>query len=226
MAPPPTKKPVATKNFFAALSEESEDPQEQVDASTDGGVSLFREPTPRQELPAFTRAPPGGFGDRLAMARGLQPSDVPPAPPRVAPPASAAPPVPTAPMAPTGYGFNAGPSTLAAAPEFSNPSLGYKPRYGSVPGSYTSPYDVGGKTPGDRRLPASNCDREAWERRWISGRDLLASESALHGSQMPSFDVKDKGKAPASAAAERATPAIPEGVSTSSCHSHYDRVVH
>jgi hypothetical protein len=251
MAPPHTKKPVVSKNFFAALSEESEDPQDQLDASTDGGVSLSREPTPRQGLPAFTRAPPGGFGDRLAMARRVQPSDVPPAPPRAAPPAPAASTAPNAPIAPTSLGFDAGSSTLATVTGPSSPSLGYKPRYGGMPGSYTSPYDIGGKTPGDPRLSANSVSWEEFERKYGSGRHLLAPETTSHGSvpsehiadagstrgggaspgsisfgEMRPVDIKGKGKAPASAAAERVTPAISEGVSTSPCYSWCDRVAH
>lgn len=217
----------SSKNFFATLSPESSDPQDLPDASTDGGVFLSPEQAPTQEPRAFTRAPPGGFGDRLSMARGIRPQDVPPAPPRAAP---------TAPTA-LAFDVDVGPSTRATSRYLTNNPSAYKPRYGSMPGSYTSPYDIGGKTPGDPRLPTNSITWQEFEAKHGSGRHLSHPSTTLHGlaatshtatpgpsrrtisfGEMPPVDIKGKGKAPASAAAEQVTPSIPEGVSNSSCY--------
>lgn len=251
MAPPPSKKPDASKNFFALLSEESEDPQDQLDASTDGGVSLSREPTPRQEFPASPHYDLGNvvvgyklrasMGDPFAIVPGVHPQDVPPA----APHATSVPSAPSTfagiPRAPTGpTAFATGPSTLSTPPGPSNPTRGYVPLYGSQPGSYTSPYDVGGKTPGDPRLPASSISVEDFERKYGSGRHgavpghMLSNPTVAAGpsrggltpgnisfGQMPPVDIPGNGKAPASTTAEQVAPEIPDGVSIPPLSSRY-----
>lgn len=196
----------------------SSPPKDQPGASKDRPAPSSPESTPQQEPRAFTRAPPGGFGDRLALARRVRPEDVPPAPPRTAGPA---PEVPSS-------------STLTAVWGLNNQPPAYKPRYGGTPGSYTSPYDIGGKTPGDPHLATSSTTWEAFEAKHGSGRHAVARNSATEASDassptattgpsrrtitfgaMEPVNVLGETKAPAAAVSEqKVTPVIPEGVST------------
>jgi hypothetical protein len=64
------------------------------------------------------------------------------------------------------------PPTLVAIGRSPLPAeMAYKPvpKYGGVKGSYTSPFDSGGKTPGDIHLPSSSITVEAFEAKYGSG---------------------------------------------------------
>ncbi|KAH7401745.1 hypothetical protein DE146DRAFT_779953 [Phaeosphaeria sp. MPI-PUGE-AT-0046c] len=184
-------------------------PNQEIESKTRSAASS-PETSPQQYPRAFTRAPPGGFGDRLALARRIHPEDMPPVPPRA-----------------TSLGLDApGTSSPSMVRSFHN-----KPRYGGTPGSYTSPYDIGGKTPGNPHLPTSSMTWEEFEAKHGSGRreavyDTVSEASAacddnttpgpsrrmiLFGN-MPPIDIKDKGKAPYTAVGEQVVrPTIPEG---------------
>jgi hypothetical protein len=116
------------------------------------------------------------------------------------------------------------------------------PKYGSVPGSYKSPYDGGGKTPGDQHLPASSTTVEEFEaifgtdarRRDAATAEDAASEGSVDSDQtvgptqpsrtisfgmMPPVAIHDKRVAPAAPqATQKAAPTVSEGVSTRSCY--------
>ncbi|KAH7073118.1 hypothetical protein BKA63DRAFT_577197 [Paraphoma chrysanthemicola] len=110
--------------------------------------------TPRPTR-TFSRAPPVDLGDRLANARNLRPDDAPPPPP---------------PLQGTFPAFGGG--TMMQPPVHSafGPALDHKfgPKYGGVPGSNISPYDTGGKTPGNKHLPASTMTETDFERKYGS----------------------------------------------------------
>ncbi|KAH7077415.1 hypothetical protein FB567DRAFT_478243 [Paraphoma chrysanthemicola] len=109
--------------------------------------------TPRP-LRTFSRAPPVDLGDRLANARNLRPDDAPPPPsPQASFPA-----------------FGGGVMMQAPVHSAIGPALDHKvgPMYGGVPGSYISPYDTGGKAPGDKHLLASTMTEAEFERKYGS----------------------------------------------------------
>jgi hypothetical protein len=190
-------------------------------------------PSPRaetsspQEAHGFTRRPPVDFGARLANARNLLPGEAPPAPP---------------PRQTSNTPIIAGSSSLPQAalyPFASNMNFKPVPKYGGVKGSYVSPFDSGGKTPGNKNLPASSTTVEEFETKYGSEarRAAIAAEdgdSASEGSavsdhtvapkqagrtisfgRMPPVQMQNKGKAPAGPVGQhRVAPAVPQGVST------------
>jgi hypothetical protein len=193
-----------------------------------------------QEPIEFTRRPPIGFGARLADARNLRPDEAPPAP---APRAT-----------PTVRTENNGPSLLqsTSSPFATSITLKPVPKYGGVPGSYVSPYDGGGKTPGDQHLPASSTTLEEFEARFgtdarrraasaTAASEDTASEGSAHSDRtvtltqpcstisfglMPPVAINNKGKAPADTQDEKkVAPVLPEGVSTPHCIRPYSRSI-
>jgi hypothetical protein len=184
-----------------------------------------------KELIEFTRRPPVGFGARLADARNLRPDEAPPAP---APRATA-----TAPVA------DSGPSLLqhTSFPFATDMAFKPVPKYGSVPGSYVSPYDGGGKIPGDQHLPASSTTVEEFEAKYgtdarrraatatasndATSEGSVGSDTTVTPTQpgrtisfglMPQMVIREKGKAPAGPQDKKTVaPTVPEGVSTPHC---------
>jgi hypothetical protein len=198
--------------------------------------SLSPPPSPRaetlspQEAHGFTRRPPVDFGARLANARNLLPDEAPPAPP---------------PRQTANTAITAGSSSVlpAAFSRFASETTSKPvPKYGGVKGSYVSPFDSGGKTPGNKKLPASSVTVEEFEAKYGSEARRAAGAGAAAGVEdngsegssgsdrtiaptqarrtisfglMPPVQVRDKGKAPAGPVAQkRVAPVVPEGVST------------
>jgi hypothetical protein len=187
---------------------------------------------PPAEQGEYTRRPLVGFGARLADARNLRPDEAPTAPaPRTTATASI---------------DDSGPSLLWPTPSPFATGMALKPvpKYGGVPGSYVSPYDGGGKTPGDQHLPASSTTVEEFEakygtdaRRRATGATTASedagSEGIVHSDRtvtptqpgrtisfglMPPVAINDKGKGPAGPQNEKkVASAVPEGVSTPHC---------
>lgn len=151
----------SSTNFFSILD------------ADDASVSQSPSPeiTPRQEVSKFTRGPSAEFGSRLANARNLRPDEAPPAPP----------PRPTALVA---EGSAADPPPLGAFRWTPLPGeIAFKPipKYGGVKGSYTSPFDSGGRTPGDIHLPSSSTTVEEFEARYGSGASPARAAAAAGG---------------------------------------------
>jgi hypothetical protein len=192
-------------------------------------LALCSKTPPPQEPHEFNRRPPGDFGARLANARNLRPTEAPPAPPPRA--------------TPTNTVADSCPSMLQHILWPMNTGIAFQPmpKYGGIPGSYRSPYDGGGKTPGDQHLPASSTTVEEFEARY--GTDALrraaatAGDAASEGSaesdqtvgptqpgrtisfgMMPPVAIRDKRVASAAPqATQKNAPTFAEGVSTRSC---------
>lgn len=180
-----------------------------------------REPSrsPSPEPRTYTRAPPVGLGDRLASARCLAPDAAPPPPP----------PRPTV-ATDTSVASLLRPSVFP--PLGADMAAKYVPKYGSVKGSYIGPFDSGGKTPGDKHLPASSTTYEEFEAKYGSAaraaaqdaqsetshdsdRTIGPSAGTISFGMMPSVVMHDKGKGRAVSVSEKvAVPPIPEGAST------------
>jgi hypothetical protein len=182
-------------------------------------------PPPHQE-PEYPRGPPVDLGVRLANARNLRPTEAPPAPsPRATLILSIA---------------DGGRSLLRPATSRLDTDMAFKPvpKYGGVPGSYRSPYDGGGRTPGDQHLIASSTTVEEFEamygtdaRRYRAAAAVedAASEGSAESDQtvgpsqpartisfgmMPPVTIRDKGKAPvAPQPTQKVAPTVAEGVS-------------
>jgi hypothetical protein len=182
---------------------------------------------PSQDLLDHTRRAPGDFGARLANARILRPAEAPP------------PPAPCATS--TAAIVDGGPSLILTFAASFDTATSFKPisKYGGVPGSYRSPYDGGGRTPGDQHLPASSTTVEEFEardgtdarrRRAATAAEDAASEGSAESDQtvslaqpgrtisfgmMPPMAIRDKGKAPtAPQVVKKVAPTVAEGVST------------
>ncbi|KAH5970564.1 hypothetical protein HBI85_075400 [Parastagonospora nodorum] len=185
-----------------------------------GKSSPSPEATPRQEPRVYHRGPPSGFGDRLASARGLPPSAAPPPPPpRTTVPAD-------------GAGFSVLPSGFS--PPGGDMASRYAPRIGLVKGSYISPFDSGGKTPGNPRLQASSTTIAEFEAMYGPGSRAVAEDdaqsegsvnsngtilhhpaasSALSFGQMSPAAVREKNKDRAAFVAEKIPATLPKGSS-------------
>jgi hypothetical protein len=178
--------------------------------------------------PEFTRRAPVDFGARLANARNMRPDEAPAAPrPRQ---------IASVPIT------HGGPSLPpAASPHFySDLYVKPVPKYGGVKGSYVSPFDSGGKTPGEKHLPASSTTVEEFEAKYGSEARRAAvataeiGEDASEGSaasnqtvvptqagrtmsfgMMPPVQIQDTGKGPAGPVAKQKDAlVVPEGVGT------------
>jgi hypothetical protein len=139
----------SSSNFFSVLDADN--------ASVSSSPSP--ETTPRQEVSKFTRGPSAEFGSRLANARNLRPNEAPPAPPSRS-------------TALVAEGSTTAESPLMVVSRTALlGELAFKPvpKYGGVKGSYTSPFDSGGKTPGDIHLPSSSTTAEEFEAKYGSG---------------------------------------------------------
>ncbi|KAF1914856.1 hypothetical protein BDU57DRAFT_501562 [Ampelomyces quisqualis] len=176
-------------------------------------LSPSPEATPRQEPGRFTRGTSTEFGLRLANARNLRPDEAPLAPS----------PHHTAPIA---VGSTAAPSASAAVSQsLLSSEMKFKPKYGGVKGSYTSPFDSGGKTPGGVHLPSSSTTVEEFEAKYGSGAGTARAASggvgldcnvspaqpgrAISFAQMPAATFKGKGKGPA-VSELKAAPRVPK----------------
>lgn len=148
----------SSSNFFSVLDAD--------DASLSSSPSPAT--TPRQEVSKFTREPSPEFGSRLANARNLRPDEAPPAPP-------------PRPRALVAEGSAAASSHLAAVswtPLPGEKSFKPIPKYGGIKGSYTSPFDSGGKTPGDIHLASSSTTIEEFEAKYGSGASPARAAAA------------------------------------------------
>ena len=178
-----------------------------------GGVALpsldeLPRPAPRDfsGLLAGGCRPPTGFGDRLANARNLRPNDAPaPSPARSS--SSTYPYAGRDALFPT-WGSNA---YIEGEPL----PGGYK-KYAAIPGSYNSPYDSYGVTPGDRHLPSETTTMEEFEAKYGAAAVRAKAEKAAAAEA----SVKSKSEppvAPFPAALEHKSvvPELPQGVSHS-----------
>jgi hypothetical protein len=172
-------------------------------------------PTSSPETPranrTYTRYAPVDFGARLANARNLRPDEAPPAlPPHVAAPASES-------------GVIVQPPVHSAFGSTLSHRVG--PKYGAVPGSYVSPYDPGGKTPGNTRLPNSSITEAEFEAKYGStARRALHARSdrtvttaggvrIAFGDNEPTT-IPDKGDGSVASVVEaKAVPQVPKDVS-------------
>jgi hypothetical protein len=148
----------------------------------------------------YSSAPPAGLGDRLASARRLPPVEAPPPPP----------PRDTVGAATGSVSLR----PLALAPSGADMAPKYISKYGSVKGSYISPFDSGGKTPGDKHLPASSISYEEFEAKYGSSSRAAATEDAPSDASDRTIGPSDKGKGRTVSVSEKVV-VPPEGVSNS-----------
>ena len=164
---------------------------------------------PRPESREFTRRPPAEFGSRLANARNLSPDEAPPAPPtRLA-----------APVMNEDFGPSFPPLGQLAFPGGEPVTKKVLPKYGGVKGSYISPYDSGGKVPGNKWLPNSSTTVEEFEAKYGTAARLASPtehDMRSEGSVKSDHTVE---AVPERTTEEEVVPQVPEGVSAFTHHS-------
>lgn len=164
--------------------------------------------TPRPAR-TFSRAAPADFGARLSNARNLRPHDAPPPPPPQTPFPAFSDDILVHPLVHPAFG----------------PALNYNvgPKFSGIPGGYISPYDSGGKTPGDRHLPANSMTEAEFERKYGSaarrGSDARTNRAVTSAggvkiamSEFEAIDNLKRHKMEKLEKEKKAVPEVPEGV--------------
>jgi len=85
----------------------------------------------------------------------------------------------------------------------------YAPRIGSVKGSYISPFDSGGKTPGNQRLQASSTTVAEFEAMYGTGSRGVAEDATISVGQMSPVVVRAKDEDGAASVAAKKVPERP-----------------
>jgi hypothetical protein len=162
-------------------------------------MGTSRSPSPEGSIPKMVRVskldPVTDFGARLAIARNLCPDEA-----LLAPPSQA-----TTPTAEGGLSLLPAETPLIRGAE----AFRQRPVYGSVKGSYTSPYDSGGKAPGDKHLPSWSTTMEEFEAKYGSRSRRALQKTGSGGNAESDHAVSS---APA-IEPKKVAPTVPEGVS-------------